>query len=101
MHTLKFAFGALLLLAPAASAGIIVYNASLTGSAEIPPIASPGTGFAVVTINNILNTMEVNVSFSGLLTPDTASHIHCCTPFPGNAGRPMTTPGLSGGFRRA
>jgi hypothetical protein len=72
----------------------LTYDAPLSGPAESPPNTSLGTGFAIVTIDTILDTMEVNVSFSGLVALDTASHIHCCTALPGTgtAGVATTTP---------
>jgi CHRD domain len=78
------------------SAGIITYDAALSGANENPANASPGIGFAIVTVNTSLNTMEVNVTFSGLTTGDTASHIHCCIPPGGNAGVATTTPTFTG-----
>jgi hypothetical protein len=85
-------------LGGAAQGSMIVYDASLTGAAESPPTGSPATGFALVTINTIAQTIEVNVSFSGLLGTTTASHIHCCTAAPGtgNAGVATTTPSFVG-----
>ena len=66
-------------LATQASAAILIYDAALSGPTESPPNASPGTGFAEVTLNTIANTMRVEVTFGGLLGTTTASHIHCCT----------------------
>jgi hypothetical protein len=80
---LRFIFGAALcVLASQASAAILTYDATLLGSSESPPNASPGTGFAEFTIDTVADTMSVDISFSGLLSPDTSSHIHCCTPTP-------------------
>lgn len=62
-----------------ALAGTVVYTATLSGLNEAPPNASPGTGFAIVTIDAAAWTMRVQVSFAGLLAGNTASHIHCCT----------------------
>jgi CHRD domain len=92
------AIAAAFLFAHATYAGVITYDAILSGSGESPPVASPGTGNAIVTIDTIANTMEVNVSFSGLLTDDTASHIHCCTlaPDTGSAGVATVTPTFTG-----
>jgi hypothetical protein len=61
----------------------IVYTASLSGPAESPPNASPGTGFAEVDIDPVLNSMRVVMDFSGLTSGTIASHIHCCTAVPG------------------
>jgi hypothetical protein len=68
----------LLLLASAlpAAAAPIVFTTSLSGSAEEPPNASPGTGEATVTIDDVANTMHVVVSFAGLIGSSTVAHIH-------------------------
>jgi hypothetical protein len=84
------------ILAAYSSAGIITYDAALAGTNENPSNASPGTGFAIVTVNDVLNTMEVNVTFSGLTTGNTASHIHCCVAPGGNAGVATITPTFTG-----
>ena len=54
----------------------IVFSTTLTGPNEEPPNASPGTGFAIVTIDDITHMMRVEVSFAGLVAPNTAAHIH-------------------------
>jgi hypothetical protein len=94
MRTFQVAAAALMLLSPSAFGGVIVYDAILNGPNESPPTASAGTGFAVVDIDTVLQTMRVVVTFSGLTSGDTASHIHCCTttPFTGTAGVATTVP---------
>ena len=91
---------ALLLLAvSSASAAIMVFQAGLSGSAESPPNASPGTGFTTVTYDSVLHTLRVEVSFSGLVGTTTASHIHCCvapTAATPTAGVATTTPTFAG-----
>ena len=63
-----------LLFGTAASAAVITYTAAL-GNFENPPTGSPGTGFASITVDSVANTMLVNVTFSGLTSGVTASHI--------------------------
>lgn len=94
----RSAAAAALLVASAAQATITVYNANLSGPNESPPNVSPGTGNAVVTIDDVLNTMRVQVNFSGLTTGTTASHIHAATaaPFTGTAIVATTTPTFPG-----
>jgi hypothetical protein len=70
---------ALLLAIPLSQATPITFIAALTGASESPPTGSPGTGFATVVLDIAAQTMHVIVNFSGLLSPTTASHIHCCT----------------------
>lgn len=80
------------------NAAIITYDAILNGPSESPANASPGTGIAIVTIDNVLNTMQVQVGFSGLTGTTTASHIHCCTAVAGTgtAGVATVTPTFTG-----
>ena len=75
-----------------------VFTAHLSGANESPPNASPGTGEAIVTLDTLLNTMRVQVNFSGLTANATASHIHAstATPFTGTAGVATTTPTFAG-----
>jgi hypothetical protein len=89
---------AMLLASATTQAQIFVYNASLDGPSESPPNASPGTGFATVTVNLALNTLRVEVNFSGLTGTVTASHIHAPTASPGTgiAGVATQTPTFSG-----
>jgi len=89
------AFGTALTGAPA-SATVFVYDANLAGGNERPPAASPGTGLATVTVDDIDNTMRVEISFSGLLGNTLASHIHCCQPFGTNAQVATATPTFPG-----
>jgi hypothetical protein len=98
MKVLTLAIAAALYLGTAAHASIIIYDATLSGPNEFPPVASPGIGSAVVTVDTIAQTMEVSVKFSSLLGPTTASHIHCCTaaPFVGTANVATQVPTFTG-----
>ena len=58
------------------AAAPLSFSASLSGSAEEPANASPGTGVTVVTIDPEAHTMRVQVAFSGLQGVTTAAHIH-------------------------
>jgi hypothetical protein len=84
--------------APAAHAAPIAYGAFLSGPAESPPNASPGTGFTQVTIDPVAHTMRVQATFSGLTGTTTASHIHAATTVAGTgtAGVATTTPTFAG-----
>jgi hypothetical protein len=78
-----------LALAPNAYADTITFTATLSGALEVPPVASPGTGFTTIVLNTTANTLFVDVTFSGLTSGTTASHIHCCVASPflnANAG---------------
>ena len=58
--------------------------------------SSSGTGTALVTWDTVTNMMTVNVVFSGLTSPDTAAHIHCCISAPGTTGVATTVPTFTG-----
>jgi hypothetical protein len=93
---LSIAAAALALPAVPAAAAITVYNAQLSGAEEVPFNASPGTGFVIVTIDDVLATMRVQATFADLIGITTASHIHCCAG-PGNtASIATTTPSFTG-----
>jgi CHRD domain len=84
---------ALMLPAAAAEADVINLFADLSGANERPnPVPSPGTGFAKVVLDTTAQTLEINVTFSGLTSPDNAAHIHCCAPLGTNAGVATTVP---------
>jgi len=101
MHRVLARFASLLLLglfATAGQAAIIQLSAELSGLAEAPPNASPGTGFAFVEFDNVAHTLHVSATFSGLIGNTTAAHIHCCTAAPGagTAGVATQTPSFVG-----
>ena len=79
-----------------ALAGAQTWTATLSGPAEAPPNASPGTGFATFTL--LGNALRINGTFSGLLGTTTVTHIHCCTAaaFTGAVGVATTTPTFVG-----
>ena len=90
-------------LSGVAKADPLVFTATLSGLNERPqPANSPGTGFAVVTVDG--NIMTVTASFSGLVSTTsagapsgtTAAHIHCCAPTTGTAGVATTLPTFPG-----
>jgi hypothetical protein len=83
----------LILPAPAADADVINLFANLSGANERPdPTPSLGTGFVQVVLDTTAQTLGLNVTFSGLTSPDNAAHIHCCAPFGTNAIVATTVP---------
>jgi hypothetical protein len=91
---------ALFLFAMPSHATIITHEASLSGPAESPPNASPGTGFVTVDYDSIAHTLAIAADWSGLLSPTTVAHIHCCTALPNEnvAAGVAVTPGTLPGF---
>src|SRR5215831_3767127 len=90
--------GVMTLAAPVVNATPITFVGHLTGPNESPPNASPGIGDAVVVLDDVAKTIQINVAFSGLTTPTVAAHIHCCTaaPLTGTAGVATTVPAFPG-----
>ena len=98
----------LILPVPASYADTITLSATLTGALEVPATGSPGTGQATILLDTILHTMEVQITFSGLVNTapigvqpgTTASHIHCCLSSPFQTGVNVmvatTTPTFTG-----
>jgi CHRD domain/PEP-CTERM motif len=99
MYRLPLKIGALVLAAASAlpaSAATFVYFASLNGNNENPVVNTPGVGNALVTVDDVANTMRVQITFGGLVGNTTASHIHFCAAFPANAGVATQTPTFAG-----
>jgi hypothetical protein len=94
----KLLVAAALVLAAAttANASPITFAAVLSGGAENPVNASPGTGFVTVVIDPVAHTLFVEASFSGLLGTTNAAHIHCCAAAPTNAEVATQTPSFIG-----
>lgn len=88
----------LILMIPSAQGANLVFTASLSGAAEEPPNASPGTGFSKVTYNSLAHTLRVEASFADLLGTTIAVHIHAPTAVPGagNVGVATTVPSFPG-----
>lgn len=81
-----------------AQAAPVTFYAPLSGPAEAPPNASPGTGDVTVIFDINAHTMRVIADFHDLIGPTTVAHIHCCTaaPFAGTAGVATPTPTFPG-----
>jgi hypothetical protein len=87
---------AVMVLPPAAYADPITFTAVLSGANEIPPVLSPGTGFASVVLDPTAHTIQINATFSNLTSNVVAAHIHCCMPLGTNAGVATTVPAFPG-----
>jgi hypothetical protein len=83
-----------ILPAPAAHADPMTFGGNLSGANENPSISPAGTGFVAVVLDTTAETIEIKATFSGLTSPDTAAHIHCCQtmPPPQNVGVATTVP---------
>jgi hypothetical protein len=54
----------------------VPFTVFLDGSQEAPPNASPATGSGALTLDTVTNNVHFDISFSGLLAPQTAAHLH-------------------------
>ena len=72
----------------------ITFTANLSGANEVPPVVSPGTGEATVILDAAAQTLQINVTFSGLTSKPAAldasatllvlnSHSSWCRTVPG------------------
>ena len=77
------------LMGTPAQATLITFQAILTGSQETPPNASLAVGLGSVLLNDVADTITVDLFWDGLSAGATAAHIH--TGAPGVAG-PVTFP---------
>lgn len=65
---------------------IDIYEATLTGSQEVPPVGTAGSGMAEVRLNTETNALSWKVTYSGLSGPAGAAHIHGPAEVGRNAG---------------
>lgn len=66
----------LLAFAATSSGATIVYDFILSGAEENPPVATPGTGIANVTLDTETNFLTWDVDFSALSGTYTNAHFH-------------------------
>lgn len=82
---------ALLLVSTPAAAVTIVYNVTLSGLQSVPVNGSTAFGSATVTVDDVLDTVAVLLSWAGLTGGNpSAAHIHCCVAT--NANGPVVIP---------
>ena len=77
--------------------GQLFFTAVIDGSQVVPPTVSPGTGFGCVSLNPIGDpAIDFNITFSGLLAPETVAHFYGPAPIGENAfvqiGLPLGSP---------
>lgn len=94
--TLTLLMAGVALAGSPASAATTIFATTLRGNAERPQVETTGTGTAVVTLDDVANSLRVQVMFSGLLGNTAASHIHCCAPIGTNAGVATAVPTFPG-----
>jgi hypothetical protein len=65
-----------LTLAISTTARAEIFFAYLTGAQENPPVATSGTGYARIVLNESAGTITFSVVFNGLSSAQVSSHIH-------------------------
>lgn len=87
MRTLHFVAALASAFTLSTAANAVVFTATMAPENENPPAAgSSGTGTATVTLDEVAQTLSVEIVFSGLTGTTTDAHIHCCTTPDMNAG---------------
>jgi CHRD domain len=66
----------LMTAAPVAAADLLTFKITLSGSNEVPPNDSHGTGIATITFDKATRTLTWSVTFSGLTGDPTMAHFH-------------------------
>ncbi|MBI4580600.1 MAG: CHRD domain-containing protein [Planctomycetes bacterium] len=77
-----------------------LFTASLDGLQEVPPVATPGTGSATATLDDVTGDVVLTSgSYTSLVAGTTAAHIHGPAPVGVNAGVliPLSTTGGTSG----
>ncbi|HEY8494916.1 MAG TPA: CHRD domain-containing protein [Myxococcota bacterium] len=75
-----------LALALPAQATVFQYTMVLNGASENPPNGSPGIGNATLAYDDVAHTLALDITFSGLSSGTTASHLHAVTATSGRGG---------------
>lgn len=81
-----------MLVSSVALAVPITYQATMSGLAEAPPNASPGSGLATLILDDAAMTMSLSMQFLDLLAGSSAAHLHCCTAAPLTGTAPVAVP---------
>ena len=86
-HLVTAAAALTLAAAMPASAVTTIFFTGLSSAGE-PVATSTATGAAIVSFDDVVNTVTVQLSFQGLANAAPFGHIHCCTttPLTGSAG---------------
>ncbi|MFC5497371.1 CHRD domain-containing protein [Caenimonas terrae] len=72
---------------------IQIFETTMSGSQEVPPNTSSGSGMAEVQFNENANRLTWKITYTGLTGPASAGHIHGPAPMGQNAGVVVPFPG--------
>ena len=65
----------------------VTFSATLTGAAEVPPVATPGSGTLTAALNKDTSELTWKITYAGLTGPATGAHFH--GPAPAGANAPV------------
>ena len=88
LHTVAAAAALTFAAAMPASAVTTIFFTGLTSAGEPVP-TSTATGAAIVSFDDAVNTVTVQLSWQGLANNAPFGHIHCCTAVPGVGSSPV------------
>jgi CHRD domain/PEP-CTERM motif len=88
-HLVTAAAALTLAAAMPASAVTTIFFTGLSSAGEPVP-TSTATGAAIVTFDDVADTVTVQLSFQGLANSSPFGHIHCCTTVPGTGNAPVS-----------
>jgi hypothetical protein len=87
---------AVLVALATAPAGATIFTIPVSLDGAQAGVVSPGTGSATLTLDDVALTLNVVMTYSGLLSPTNNAHIHCCSPPGVSSG--VIIPFLPAGF---
>jgi hypothetical protein len=74
-----------------AEATVFVFTGTLSGASSVPPNSSTATGSYTATLDDVANSLALDLTFSGLTGgPANTAHIHCCVD--ANSNGPVVIP---------
>ncbi len=87
-----------ILVSAAVQATIIPWSATINSAQEVPTNATPGTGYASGSVDDVSGALAWNITFAGLTLPLTAMHFHGPAAPGTNAGVQVNIGNISGLF---
>jgi hypothetical protein len=83
------AAGVIALWSASASSAITIFSSTLSKIGEPVPTSS-AKGAAIITFDDVQNTVAVQVAFAGIANSSAFGHIHCCTAVGGSGNAPVS-----------
>jgi len=65
-----------LFLAPGPSSASTVFQVTINGASNVPPLPVGATGLATLVLNDAQTKLSFNITYQGLTSPEIGAHIH-------------------------